>query len=158
MTEAEFSEIYRAHAAKVISGIYRIVRNESVAEELMQECFMQFLAAAEKKEVASVKGLLFQISHNLAVDHVRKDSRARTGGDAELAQSKMYDQNEMDTRALRHEIISRLEREDGDFLKFYILRTDFDMSTEEIGEALKIPRRSVFRLREQVKTVLAEFL
>lgn len=158
MTEAEFTDIYRLHSAKVISGIYRIVRNESVAEELMQETFLQFLAAAGKKEVTSVKGLLFQISHNLAVDHVRKDSKARTGGDADLAQSKMYDQNEMETRALRHEVIARLQKEDPNFLKFFILRTDFDMSTEEIGAALNMSRRSVFRLREHVKVVLAEFL
>lgn len=124
----------------------------------MQEAFLQFLAAAGKKEIVSVKGLLFQISHNLAVDHVRKDSRARTGGDADLTQSKIYDQNEMDTRALRHEIIARLQKEGPNFLKFFILRTDYDMSTEEIGDALKIPRRSVFRLREQVKLVLGEFL
>ena len=124
----------------------------------MQETFMQFLAAAEKKAISSVKGLLFQISHNLAVDFVRKDSRATTGGDANLAQSKIYDQNEMDTRALRHEIIARLQKEDSNFLKFFILKTDFAMTTEDIGEALHISRRSVFRLREQVKAVLAEFL
>lgn len=158
MTESEFTEIYQSHSAKVLSGIFRIVRNESVAEELMQETFLQFLAAAAKREVSSVKGLLFQISHNLAVDYVRKDSKSRTGGDADLAQSKMFDQNEMDTRALRHEMISRLQKEDSNFLKFFILRADYGMSTEEIGQALKMPRRSVFRLREQVKTVLAEFL
>jgi RNA polymerase sigma-70 factor, ECF subfamily len=158
MTEAEFSEIYRQHAAKVISGIYRIVRNESVAEELMQESFIQFLAAAQKTEITSIKGLLFQISHNLAVDFVRKDTRAATGGDIERLQSKMYDQNEMEMQALRGEIVARLAKEDENYLKFYILRTDFGMNSDDIADTLKISRRSVYRLREQVKTVLADFL
>lgn len=158
MTEAEFSDIYRAHAGKVLSGIYRIVQNESVAEELMQDSFVQFLAAAARSEIASVKGLLFQISHNLAVDYVRRDSREKRGGDVEHAASKMFDQNEMDTRALRREIIARLEKEEADFLKFYVMRADYGMSTEEIAGALGISRRSAFRLRDQLKSVLAEFL
>lgn len=158
MTEAEFTAVYRAQADKVIAGIYRIVHNESVAEELMQETFLQFLKISSGEKINSVKGLLFQISHNLAVDFVRRDRKMLSGVENKSAISKSFDQNEMDTRTLRHAITTRLAAEDPNLLKYYILKIDYDLGADEIATELKISRRSVFRLRDQVKSLLAEFL
>ena len=83
MTEAEFNRLYEETSGKVLSGIMRIVQNEAVAEELVQETFLQFLRIAEKETVQSVKGLLFRISHNLAVDFVRRDRRTANQAEAD---------------------------------------------------------------------------
>lgn len=157
MTEAEFNRVYAETSDKVLSGILRIVHNEAVAEELLQDTYLQFLRLAEKESVASVKGLLFRISHNLAVDFVRKDARVenRADSDATVAPSA---QNDLEYRVLRRSIIERLSREDERLLKFYILTIDYAMHIEEVAAELGVSRRSAFRLRDQLKAILVEFL
>lgn len=158
MTEAEFTEIYRANADKVLSGITRIIHNEAVAQELTQEAFLKLLNAAAKSAVASPLGFLFQVSHNLAVDFVRKDKRMVSGIDDVRQESKMFGEAAMAERVLHREISARLKREGDEYLKFFILRADYAMSTDEIAEIMGMSRRSVFRLRDDVKKLLADFV
>lgn len=157
MTEAEFNHVYAETSDKVLSGIMRIVQNEAVAEELLQDTYLQLLRIAEKEQIASVKGLLFRISHNLAVDFVRKDARVETRADSEVTVSSAG-QSDLEYRVLRRSIIERLTREDERLLKFYILAIDYGMSPEEVAAEMGVSRRSAYRLRDQLKVLLAEFL
>lgn len=157
MNEADFNQVYAETSDKVLSGIMRIVHNDAIAEELLQDTYVQFLRVAEKEHVASVKGLLFRISHNLAVDFVRKDARGESRADSEITAAPGA-QGDLEYRALRHSIIERLGREDARLLKFYILTIDYGMHIDEVAAELAVSRRSAFRLRDQLKAILAEFL
>ena len=158
MNKAEFTAIYESLAAKVMSGILRLVHNEAVAEDLVQETFLQFLKTAETEKIASVKGLLFRISHNLAVDFIRKDQRSENRADTEQLPGGSAQDNEMEYRVLRRSIIERLQKESDRLLEFYILTVDYALHIDEIARELGVSRRSAFRLRDQLKSVLAEFL
>jgi DNA-directed RNA polymerase specialized sigma24 family protein len=158
MTEREFTEIYESQARKVLAGVLRLVHNEAVAEELMQETFLQFLKTAESANIASVKGLLFRISHNLAVDFIRKDQRVDSHSDTDAIAAGKSGDNEMEYRVLRQSILDRIRKEDPRLLEFYILTVDYALHIDEIAAELKISRRSAFRLRDQLKSLLAEFL
>ncbi|MBS0616840.1 MAG: RNA polymerase sigma factor [Spirochaetes bacterium] len=158
MTEAEFTEIYRTLARSVLSGVMRLVHNEAVAEELMQETFLQFLKAVEHKQIDSVKGLLFRISHNLAIDYLRKNSRVDNEENPESIIDSSYGESEMQYRVLRRSIIERLQKADARLLEFYVLTVDYALHIEDVARAIGVSRRSAFRLRDQLKTILAEFL
>lgn len=158
MTEREFTEIYESLSGKVMSGIMRLIHNEAVAEELMQETFLQFLKTAQTAGIGSVKGLLFRISHNLAVDFIRKDQRVENHSTPEAIPAGTSGNNEIEYRLLRRSIIDRIRKEDERLLDFYVLTVDYALHIDEVAAELKISRRSAFRLRDQLKSVLAEFL
>ncbi|MFO1470480.1 MAG: RNA polymerase sigma factor [Turneriella sp.] len=158
MTESEFNRLYEETSGKVLSGIMRIVQHEAVAEELVQETFLQFLRTAEKETVQSVKGLLFRISHNLAVDFVRRDRRTANQAEADAVLKNQTTESESEYRILRAAIVERIRREDECLLRFYILTVDYGLHIDEIAAELGVSRRSAFRLRDQLKSILAEFL
>lgn len=158
MTEPEFNRLYDETSGKVLSGIMRIVQNEAVAEELVQETFLQFLRAAEKETIQSVKGLLFRISHNLAVDFVRRDRHMVNQADVDAVLKNQATESEAEYRILRSAIVERIRREDERLLRFYILIVDYGLHIEEVAAELGVSRRSAFRLRDQLKSILAEYL
>jgi|JI10StandDraft_1071094.scaffolds.fasta_scaffold114425_2 DNA-directed RNA polymerase specialized sigma24 family protein len=158
MTDATFTSLYNETSGKVLSGIMRIVQNEAVAEEILQETYLQFLQIAQKEEVQWTNGLLFRISHNLAVDHLRKNSRTEARAELGSEYGQTGGGDEAEYRVLRQSIVERLEREDGRLLKFYVLTVDYAMHIDEVARELAVSRRSAFRLRDQLKTILAEFL
>lgn len=158
MTEARFTSLYNETAGKVLSGIMRIVQNDAVAEEILQETYLQFLQVAQKEEVQWVHGLLFRISHNLAVDYLRKNSRTESRAELGIEYPQARGRDEAEYRVLRQSIVERLEREDGRLLKFYILTVDYAMHIDDVAKELSVSRRSAFRLRDQLKSILAEFL
>ncbi|MBX3722076.1 MAG: hypothetical protein KF713_09575 [Turneriella sp.] len=158
MTDAAFTSLYNNTSGKVFSGIMRLVQNEAVAEEILQETYLQFLQVKQSQEVQWVNGLLFRISHNLAVDYLRKNSRTESRADLGSEQLPAGGGNEAEYRALRQSIVGRLGREDPRLLKFYVLSVDYAMHIDEVAKELGVSRRSAFRLRDQLKTILAEFL
>lgn len=158
MTDAAFTSVYNETSGKVLSGIMRIVQNEAVAEEILQETYLQFLQIVQKDEVQWVNGLLFRISHNLAVDYLRKNSRIESRADFGNDSPQAGGGDEAEYRILRRSIVGRLGREDDRLLKFYILTVDYAMHIDEVAKELGVSRRSAFRLRDQLKIILAEFL
>ena len=75
---AAFEELYRAHAGRLFSLTFRMVGNQSDAEDLLQEVF---LAAHRKLETfrgdAALGTWLYRLAMNLCLDHLRSRA-ART--------------------------------------------------------------------------------
>lgn len=158
MTESWFTQVYGENWGKVKSGIQRVVRDPAVADELAQETFLRFLEFAEKRPVDSAPALLYRISHNLAIDHVRRTRRhEEVVLEAALRQNTVQGE-EAEFSAIRSAMVQKLRDEDEVLLQFFTMKLDFGLTTEEIATELKISRRSAFRLRDKVKAVLGEFL
>ncbi|WP_431212046.1 RNA polymerase sigma factor [Puia sp. P3] len=72
-----FDEIYHQYHNAVYSNIYKLVRQEAVAEDILQEVFIALWENRRRLEPAKVAGWLFVTSYNKSVKYLKK-SRART--------------------------------------------------------------------------------
>ena len=72
LSDAEFNAAYEKYSRNTYFGILRVVNNDAVAEEILQETFLRFLEKADPARPADFRTFLIHISHNLAVDYIKK--------------------------------------------------------------------------------------
>ena len=76
------AELYDRYGRLVYSIIYRIVRNPSLAEDLVQETFLRIWsrAASFDAEKGAIGAWVLTVARNRAIDHVRStDGRLQSG-------------------------------------------------------------------------------
>lgn len=158
VSEAVFNQVYERHSRSVYFNVLRIVNNEAVAEEILQDTFLRFLEKADPARSSEYHTFLIRISHNLAVDHVKRAARVNNIEDfGTLADSRDHT-GESEARQLRDTIVSRLAQADLRYVKIFLLRVDYEMKYEEISHLLKIPKRSMRRHVENLKKIIKDVL
>jgi RNA polymerase sigma factor (sigma-70 family) len=65
-------ELYKEHSQNLKGYVYRFLRSENEAEELVQEAFLRFHNAKNPGEIHSPKAFLYRIAHNLAMKTLRR--------------------------------------------------------------------------------------
>ena len=89
-----YETFYTRHAQTVYNLLMRIIRDPTIAEELLQETFWQVWQKAEQYgEKGAVAAWLNRIARNKALDQLRYDKarpRASTGDFGTLEQSTTY--------------------------------------------------------------------
>lgn len=71
----DFSALYKKYAPDVFRFALYLSGDRSQAEDITSETFVRAWTAPERIEVATVKGYLFTIAHNLFLHGLRKKSR-----------------------------------------------------------------------------------
>lgn len=71
MTTEELEMAFRAHGAELRSFLRRQLRNPETAADLAQETYLRMLRQPPRKPVLNVRGFIFKIARNLAIDHAR---------------------------------------------------------------------------------------
>lgn len=72
--QSAFEQVYRRHASRVYSYLWRLVKDDSLAADLSQDVFFRLWQARESwKESGSVAGYLVGVARNLAIDRHRRD-------------------------------------------------------------------------------------
>ncbi len=71
MTTDELELAFRAHAAELRSFLHRQLRNPDTAADLTQETYLRLLRQPPRKPVLNLRGFIFKIARNLAIDHAR---------------------------------------------------------------------------------------
>lgn len=158
LTDAEFNEAYEKYSRAIYFSVRRIVNNDAAAEEILQDTFLRFLEKAEPGRSSEHKSFLYNISHNLAVDYIRRNSRIKLTENILLTPDRRNFSEESDARILRDTIIRGLAKTDEKYLRIFLLRVDYEMTYDEISETLKIPKRTLVRYVENLKKLLREFL
>ncbi len=67
--------IYLRQRRSLLWSLMRIVRDPQTAEDLVQESYLRVRTAIESRPVEHVEAFLHQTARNLALDHVRRNSR-----------------------------------------------------------------------------------
>jgi RNA polymerase sigma-70 factor (ECF subfamily) len=76
LTEAEFGAFYENTASRLRSFLRRLCRNDSLADDLLQDVYVRFLGASFHADTeAQTMAYLYRIATNLVRDHVRKHWR-----------------------------------------------------------------------------------
>lgn len=158
LSDADFNRAYEKYSRGVYLQIVRILNNEAVAEEILQETFLRFLEKADAARPGEFRTFLIHISHNLAVDYIKKNARLKNVEDFTTEADTRDFAREAETRLLREGIQTRLAEIDERYLRIFMLRVDYEMTYDEISETLRIPKRTVMRYVENLKKVIRDFL
>ncbi|MEM6524889.1 MAG: sigma-70 family RNA polymerase sigma factor [Bacteroidota bacterium] len=167
--EEAFEQLLTRHKSRVFTTIYLIVKDNYVAEDLMQETFVKVVKTIKEgryNEEGKFLPWLMRIAHNMAIDHFRKDKRYPTivmedGSHVfntlqfseDSIESKQVKQ---DTHAKLRELIQELPESQKEVL---MMRHYMEMSFQEIAEttgvsintALGRMRYALINLRKKMK-------
>ncbi len=70
------SHLFRTHARMILGIAFRILRDRSQAEDVLQETFLRFIQMKDRvDETRGIPGLLARIAANLSIDILRKKGR-----------------------------------------------------------------------------------
>ncbi|MGB3589056.1 MAG: sigma-70 family RNA polymerase sigma factor [Tunicatimonas sp.] len=79
--EAAFEQLVNRHKAKIFTAIYMIVKDECIAEDILQEAFIKVvntIKSGRYNEEGKFLPWVMRIAHNLSIDHFRKTRRYPT--------------------------------------------------------------------------------
>ncbi len=172
--EPAFRELIRRYERPVFSLIYRMVRDNTVAEDLAQDTFIKVLNHLDKyRPEFKFSSWLFKIANNVAIDHLRKrqlntvsmdgSPHAATAAEAESSSFELADPAEspLDELASR-ELGAIIEQAIGSLRPEYrnciMLRHVEGRSYEEIAATLDLPlgtvKTYIHRARHQLREAL----
>ena len=67
-----FAEVYHAIKVPVFTVVYRIVQTRDTAEDVTQDVFVKLFSSPPDPSVKNLRGWIFQMAHNQAIDALRK--------------------------------------------------------------------------------------
>ncbi|HET8859817.1 sigma-70 family RNA polymerase sigma factor [Marivirga sp.] len=142
--EVAFEELVNRHKSRIFTTIYMIVKDQYVAEDLMQEVFIKAirtLKSGRYNEEGKFLPWILRIAHNLAIDKFRKNKRYPTivmdDGNSvfetlEFAEGTFEDaQMKRDVHKSLRKLIQELPEAQKQVL---IMRHYMDMSFKEISD------------------------
>jgi RNA polymerase sigma-70 factor (ECF subfamily) len=155
------SYLFRIHAPMVLNAAFRVLRDRSLAEDVLQETFLKFCQMKDRvDEALSIPGLLRKISINMSIDILRKRGRERS-----LQVNEEEGQGSLPSVPITHvdlnealivrELLESLPSVDRLILE---LRYGEQLSYDEISQALDMTIAAVAqRIRRGKNTLRREF-
>ena len=174
--EASFNFLVQKHHRAMIHFLFRMVRNQAVAEELAQEVFLRVYRARDSyRAEAKFTTWLYRIATNLAVNHARDTKHERTAqtvyldapdeetgttpdvaDDEPSVEQKLMRDERM--AAIRKHVMALPERQQMAVLMHKYQGMDY----RQIGEVLKLSESAtkslLFRAYQTLRDKLKEFV
>jgi RNA polymerase sigma factor (sigma-70 family) len=166
-----FDVLYTRHEMAVWRFVFRSVRNQAVADDLMQDVWFAVARQAGVYEVrAKFKTWLFTIAHNRMVDHFRTaknhaslDARDEDNALAETlaADSGFGPVRQLQSREQAAALIAAVEALPAPQREAFLLQAEAGMSVEEVatttGVSFETAKSRLRYARSSLKQSLREF-
>lgn len=161
--ETALSQLYDMYSGSLYGLILKIVNDEELAQDILQDCFVKIWKKATS--YSSSKGSIFtwmlNICRNKSIDELRKIERTRTGQD-NLMRENVYSNTGMETNISAiglEDHIAKLPEEQQIILKYIYFK---GYTQQEVSDELGIPlgtvktraRSAVQELREIFVSIL----
>lgn len=143
--EEAFAQLLKRHKSKVYTTIYLIVKDQYIAEDLLQETFIKAvtkLRSGSYNEEGKFLPWVMRIAHNLAIDYFRRNKRYPTivmDDGTSVFNSLNFSEDSMEsvrikdeTHSLLRSLIQSLPEPQKEVL---LMRHYAEMSFQEIAEA-----------------------
>ena len=143
--EEAFEQLLNRHKSKVFTTIYLIVKDNYIAEDLLQETFIKAIKTIKGgryNEEGKFLPWILRIAHNLAIDYFRKEKRyptivmedgSKVFNTLEFAEDSIESiQIKKDTHAKLRDFIQELPEAQKEVL---MMRHYMEMSFQEIAES-----------------------
>ncbi len=170
-SEAAFDLLVDKYQSKVFTTIYLIVKDQDIAEDLLQDVFVkvvQTIHSDRYSEEGKFQPWLMRIAHNLAIDHFRKAKRYPTilmDDGSNLFNSLQFAESSIEEHRVKEEtleMVKKLIEELPEAQKeVLIMRHYLDLSFQEIADqtgvsintALGRMRYALIHLRKKMKQI-----
>ncbi|MGE0642268.1 MAG: RNA polymerase sigma factor [Nitrospira sp.] len=73
MTSQTIEQLFQKHRYELAQAIFRIVRCEQTAADLVQDAYLRFISMGRSTSISFPRALLFRTAKNLAIDHLRQE-------------------------------------------------------------------------------------
>jgi RNA polymerase sigma-70 factor (ECF subfamily) len=168
--EMEFWEIYDQYYAKVRKFILALVKDQWVADDLIQETFLRVQQnLGTLKDSSKLSSWIFRIAYNLCHDHFRQLKAARRRESTDLEQTegleeafvqKVSIQKELEQREMGQCVQNQIDLLPEPLRAVLVLFDIMECSHQEIADILGIKVTNVkvrlHRARKQLKPILEE--
>lgn len=169
--EAAFNLLVDRYHSKVFTTIFLIVKDQDVAEDLLQDVFVKVLHTLNSdkyNEEGKFQPWVMRIAHNLAIDHFRKAKRYPTillEDGSNLFNSLSFAEDSSEEQRIKEETMSYVRNLIDELpeaqKEVVIMRHYLDMSFQEIAEqtgvsintALGRMRYALNHIRKKMKQV-----
>lgn len=156
--ESGLTDIVNMYGDSLMLFINSFVNNISLAEEIMEDVFMELVVKKHKfKEESSFKTYLFKIGKNKAFNVIKRNKKCTYIEDAEIEDEKMIEDNVIKTEEQKH-IHSALKKLPKDYKTVLYLIYFEDMSYNEIEKVMKKNNKQVKNLAYRARIALKEIL
>ena len=161
----DFWDIYDQHYARVKKFIFALVKDEWVADDLIQETFIKVQKNLNQlREASKLSSWLFRIAYNICQDHFRKLNQASKNEDPlddknEILVAPQF-QKELEQHQMGACVQDKIRRLPESYQTVLVLFDLMEFSQQEIAEILDISVENVkvrlHRARQKLKKILEE--
>jgi RNA polymerase sigma-70 factor, ECF subfamily len=154
------SALYRRYSQRIYTYCRKIVGDNSVAEDLLQETFVKvFDSGKQQRVIENFPAYLMTIARNLCLTHKARSKRATVP----------FEDFHLTTRDVPYEhielmglITTSLELLPEDYREAFVLREYNGLSyieiAEIIGESIDVVKVRIFRAKKRLREILAPYL
>jgi RNA polymerase sigma-70 factor (ECF subfamily) len=160
----QFAQFAREHESSIFTYVLRMVGSREDAEDITQEALCQAWRTWNQVEPDAVGGYVkwcYRISHNLAIDTLRK-KKPRNVDDEEMERTadarSMRPEDVYENRVQAGQVRETIQSLDEKYREVLILRYQEEMSYEQIAEALELPVSTIETRIHRAKKMLREKL
>ncbi len=161
----DFWDIYHDHYERVRKFILALVKDEWVADDLIQETFIKVQNNVKQlKEESKLSSWIFRIAYNLCQDHFRKKNQSSKSEHALDAKKEFISeplfQKEFEQHQMGACVQDKIRLLPESYQAVLVLFDLMEFSHQEIAEILEIRVENVkvrlHRARKKLKTILEE--
>ncbi|CUB51153.1 putative ECF RNA polymerase sigma factor SigI [Bacillus subtilis] len=152
-SDMTFEELFKQYYTYAVKQIIWIVKNQSIAEELAQEIFLQ-LYRSDWKTIENIPGWLIKSSTYVAYNHLRSEKRHQAKIDKEIQYYDVQNVSSLDDDWIKKEEITKVQtilNKMNDRERTLLLMKFSGFQYKEITEILQIEISSIGTLLVRAK-------
>lgn len=168
--EDGFEELVRRYQRPITTYVYRMVGNYDAALDVTQEVFIKvYNSMARYSSEYKFSTWLYKISHNAAIDYLRRHRAHEFSIEAENADGtyqlefeskRLSPEQEHERSEWREEVAAVIKCLPAGYRELILLRHTQDLSYDEIAEITNLPlgtvKNRLFRAREMMREIFIE--
>ena len=149
-----FEQVYRQYLKPVYTVAYGILKNHEDAEDIAHEVFLSFWKMENPERITNLKGYLFRMARNKALNLLRTNSREELTEDmSEVSQEYITDDED---KAVSEQIARGILRLPLEERTVFLMHVKGELKFSQIAEAMEMSLPAVYRkYRKAVKTLRA---
>ena len=172
--QASFSLLVERYQDRLVSFLFRMLRDVDTAHDLAQEVFLRVYQALDRFDPQfKFSTWTFRVAHNLGVDELRRrkvrwvplqrqDAEDETPWERELPSAEPSPYSDLRNEQRGTAIQQAIDALPGDYRELIVMRHYAELSYEEIAQLKRMPlgtvKNKLFRGRQMLKEKLAAHL